>query len=133
MIINDTTFLLYAAKNYENICLDDTEFLEDLQRFKYLKKIFFRYRKYGEINERLTLNHLVVLYNVFETQACTKLLSFKLHNYLEELFTFLEFLGYLPDVIDGIAEEGYQINTKDISKDENLRKKLDELLKARSA
>ncbi len=127
--INDSTFLLIAAKNYTNVCLDSAEFDEDLNRFKYIKKIFYRYRKSGEINERLILNHLVILYNVFDPKTCTRMLTFKLYNYLEELFTFLEFMGMLPEKIQGIGEEEFEVLTRDYKRDQILIQRLNEILR----
>ena len=40
--LNDETFLMYAIKNYDNPnCSGLTEFNDDVQRFKYLKRLFF--------------------------------------------------------------------------------------------
>jgi hypothetical protein len=64
-----------------------------MKRFNYLKRLFRRYRKVGEIRERLVLNHLVVLYNVFGN-ATTKMLFYKIEErYWHYLKTFLVFLN----------------------------------------
>ena len=101
--VNDSTFLLYAAKNYDNpVCKDDKEFVEDLNRIKNLQRLFGRYAKTGELKERLILNHLIILYNVFEAKACTRMLVFKLNQYLPYLKPFLILLARWEDKIDGI-------------------------------
>ena len=62
--LDDSNFMLYAAANYDNPQLYDTdEFYDDLKRFKYLKRLFNRYKETGELKERLILNHLIVIYN----------------------------------------------------------------------
>lgn len=121
--LNEANALVYAAKHYDNPHFFDTvEFYEDLSRFKYLKKLFGRYEETGEINERLVLNHLTVIYNVFGVEAATKLLFLKMDNYGSYLKPFLLLLNYLPEVIFGV--EGKNINTSDIIMDQKIVEKL---------
>lgn len=64
--LTEDNFILYAMNHYDNPqCHSVQEFEEDLKRFLYLKKLFNRYTYEGELRERLILNHLIVLYNVF--------------------------------------------------------------------
>lgn len=121
--LNEANALVYAAKYYDNPHFFDTvEFYEDLSRFKYLKKLFGRYEETGEINERLVLNHLIVIYNVFGVEAATKLLFLKMENYGSYLKPFLLLLNYLPEVIFGV--DGKNINTSDIIMDQKIVEKL---------
>lgn len=118
--VDDTNFVIYAAKYYDNPQSFDTlEFYEDLARFKYLKRLFNRYEEYGELKERLILNHLIVLYNVFGP-VTTKLLFFKLYDYLHYLKPFMILLGYLPDVVHGVGHENKTIITSDVPMDEKI-------------
>ena len=72
--VNDNNFMMFAIKHYDSpSCTGETEFREDLSRIRSIGRSFSRYRKTGKINERLVLNHLIVLYNVFESQAMTKM------------------------------------------------------------
>ena len=72
------------------------ELEDDLKRFKYLKRLLNKYQKTGEPNERLIINHIILLYNVFG-RATTKMLSFKLEEkYWSDLKTFLVYLNRLP-------------------------------------
>ena len=42
--LNEENFLLYAARSYYNpTCIDAEEFYEDVNRFKYLKRLIKRY------------------------------------------------------------------------------------------
>ena len=83
--IDESNFILFAAKFYDNPqCMDESEFFDDLKRFKYLKRLFNKYKEGGELKERLVLNHLIVLYNLFE-EGATRMLFFKLRNYLDIL------------------------------------------------
>ena len=70
----------------------------DLQRFKYLKRLFTKYLATGEIKERLVLNHIVVLYNLFGIE-CTRMLFLKMEGQWSVLIPFLKELGYLPPVV----------------------------------
>ena len=64
--LTEDNFILYAAKCYDNPnCHNINEFYDDLNKFKYLKKLFYRYRVDGVLKERLITNHIIVLQNVF--------------------------------------------------------------------
>jgi hypothetical protein len=96
--IDDSNFLVFAAKYYENTCYDTAEFLDDLKRFKYLKRLFVKYEESDELKERLILNHLIILYNVFN-DAATPMLFLKLKGYYHYLKPFLILLGRLPNKV----------------------------------
>lgn len=98
MLLTAENFRTYAAMHYRNEqCISDEEFQEDLDRIKYIKKLFSAYRKNNDIKERLVLNHIVILYNIFEHRALTKMLLFKLQDSLDCLVPFLVLLGYIED------------------------------------
>jgi len=98
--LDNDNFLIFAIKNYDNpSCSGMAELEDDLKRFKYLKRLFNRYDKTGEPNERLIINHLILLYNVFG-DATTKMLFFKLEeSYWSNLKTFLVFLDRIPEEV----------------------------------
>jgi hypothetical protein len=97
--IDDTNFILFAAKHYDNAqCHNTEEFLDDLKRFKYIKRLFSKYEETGELRERLILNHITILYNVFGPEA-TKMLFYKLEGYYSSLKPFLVLLNRMPDKI----------------------------------
>jgi hypothetical protein len=119
--IDSSNFILFAAHFYDNPqCMDEAEFFDDLKRFKYLKRLFNKYQETGEIKERLVLNHLMILYNLFGTVGTTKMLSFKLREYLPILKPFLIVLNQLPEKIPGIGIRGEVINTSDIAEDQHI-------------
>jgi len=95
--LNEDNFLVYAIKHYYNpgsMGMSDLE--EDLKRIKYVKRLLNRYKKTGEASERLILNHLVVLYNVFD-EAATDMLFYKLEEeYWSVLKTYLVYLHRMP-------------------------------------
>lgn len=114
--LNEDNFLLYAIKNYYNPgSMGMSELEDDLKRFKYIKRLLNRYRTYGEINERLVLNHLVVLYNVFG-DATTDMLFYKIDNeYWSDLKTYLVYLHRMPletVVSPGIKETDIPLNNE---------------------
>ena len=115
--IDESNFILFAAHSYDNPqCMDETEFFDDLKRFKYLKRLFNKYKENGELKERLVLNHLTILYNLFDKGA-TRMLFFKLRNYYDILIPFLVVLGRLPSKVEGIGIQGRIVYTKDIEVD----------------
>ena len=97
--LNEENFTLYASNNYSNPqCLSVHEFYDDLSRFKYIKKLLRKYLLTGEIQERLVLNHLIVIYNVFGIEAANRMCFYKLEPELwPSLKTFLIYLSYLPE------------------------------------
>lgn len=115
--LDDSNFFLYAAHHYNNPCVDEQEFQDDLARIKNLRRLFGRYEKHGELKERLILNHLMILYNVFEHKALTRMLVFKLYDQLHILKPFLLLLHYWPDIVDNIGPNNETIRTSDIIMD----------------
>lgn len=79
MKLTKDNLILYAAQNYHNPrCIDSEEFFEDLKRIKYIKRLLNRYRDTGILSERLILNHLIVIFNVFGNQAALDILELKI-------------------------------------------------------
>lgn len=124
MKLEESTFLLYAAKYYDNPhCHDIAEFEEDLKRFQYLRKLFGRYRQFGDLKERLILNHLIIIYNCFGTNA-TNMLFMRLEEYHEYLKPFVEYLNYIPAVVQ---YNDRIIHTDSIDGDLEIKNKLGEI------
>jgi|TARA_R110000823_G_scaffold102041_2_gene218862 hypothetical protein len=117
--LTDDNFYLFAAKYYDNPqCTETEEFDDDLKRIRYLKRLFRKYKQTGELKDRLILNHLVVLYNVFVPEAATRMLCLKLSDELDMVKPFLLLLGYWPDKI--ISVNGVTISDSDIPLDSNI-------------
>ena len=122
--LDDSNFVLYAAKHYDNPqCYDVEEFHDDLKRFKYLKRLLGKYEDTGELRENLILNHIIVLYNVFG-DAATRMLFFKLVGYYSYLKPFLVLLDRMPDVLMGIGFSTSVIKGNDIAMDQTIVQKL---------
>lgn len=99
MILTESTFILFAAKQYENPhCHDVIEFEEDLKRFQYIRKLLNKYKQTGDLKERLILNHLIIIYNVFGIEA-THMLFMRMEGFHVYLKPFIEYLNYLPPII----------------------------------
>jgi hypothetical protein len=123
--LDETNFLLYAAKHYENPqCYDTVEFYDDLKRFKYIKRLFNRYAEEGDLKERLILNHIIVLINVFGPEATSKMLFLKCKGLEEYLKPFLLFLNILPEKIEHIGIDNRTIYTIEIKMDMNILQEL---------
>jgi len=97
--LTSRNFELFASQHYNNPeCCDIEEFREDLTRFKYLKRLLRRYEQYGDLQERLILNHIIVLYNVFGIDAANRMMWFKVEpEHYSAIKTFLIFLNYLHE------------------------------------
>jgi hypothetical protein len=118
--LNAKNFVLYAAKHYDNPgCESIEEFHDDLNRFKYIKRLFTKYQETGEIKERLVLNHLIALYNLFGAIPTTRMLFLKLDGNWELLKPFLVYLGYMPERLYEIGQHTV-INDSDIELNSNM-------------
>jgi len=117
--LNNDNILIYAVKAYDRPDCIMSEFKDDMKRFNYLKRLFKRYRKFDELRERLVLNHIVVLCNVFSPEIATRLLFFKVakEDY-PALKTYLLFLSVMPERIKGI--KGNDIVSSDIPIDTKI-------------
>ena len=97
--ITPENVVMYAIRHYDNPqCEGEKEFQDDLKRFKYIKRLLRKYYETGILKERLLLNHLTVLNNVFGTTASTTLLLYKIQEeYWSALKSFLIFLNTITE------------------------------------
>ena len=118
--LNEGTFLMYSMKEYNNIqCVDIEEYYDDLKKIKYIKRLFNIYKNDGQLKERLILNHLITWYNVFPSQAGTRILFYKIEEHFWPMLkTFLIFLERMPDKIESIR--GKTILSTDIKLDDGI-------------
>ena len=114
--ITKDNWLLFAQHHYDNPTLQkEQEFYDDIKRFKYLKRLFRKYKTTNNIKIRLVLNHVIVLSNVFGVEAACILLLYKVEKmYWSYLKSVLVYLDYL-----------YPHELNDVKTDKNI----DELLK----
>ena len=99
--LTEESFFMYAVKYYDNpsgLSMDD--FMEDLERIKYIKRLLNKFEKKDSLKERLILNHIIVLNNVFGAEPCSRILFYKLEpEYHSCLKSFLAYLQILPTQI----------------------------------
>jgi hypothetical protein len=116
--LDDDNYMMFAMKVYNNPqCKNISEFQEDMNRIKYLKRLFRKYKSSGQLRERLILNHIIIFYNVFDIISATRLLFSRiekdLHPYLK---TFIVFLNTLPDSIPEADLINIQLDRRIINK-----------------
>ena len=118
--LNDDNFLMFAMREYINVqCIDIEEFYDDLKKIKYIKRLFNAYKNNGQLKERLILNHLIIFYNVFNIEAGTRILFYKIEkDFWPMLKTFLIFLDRMPDKIESIR--GITVRSSDIQLDDGI-------------
>ena len=114
--LNEGNFLVYAMHHYDNPqCHSIAEFEEDLKKILYLKKLLSRYKNNDELRERLILNHIIVLYNIFG-EAATNMLFYKIEESCwDVLVTFLVYLNRMPESLPQ-----YGITLSEIKLDETV-------------
>jgi len=111
--LHDDNFMIYAIKAYDKPNCVMSEFEEDLKRIKYIKRLLKRYKIWGEeeLKERLILNHIIILSNVFGIEASVRMLFFKLDPLDYHLLKpFLMFLNFMPKTIRRIKDIDIQSN-----------------------
>lgn len=109
-----------AKQCYTNIIFDESEFWEDFERIKYIKRLFNRFKQTGAIKTNLVVNHLIVLFNVFEPAQLTRILFFKFEGYHQILKPFLEVLQRCPDTIVGYSSNAPIIHINEIVDNEHI-------------
>ena len=117
--LNEDNFMIYAMKCYEAPNCIMSEFESDIKRTKYLKRLFRRYKMTGSLKERLILNHIILLNNVFGPEPTARILFYKIDERDYDLLkTFLDFLRIMPDEVRGI--NGKTIYSADIALEPNV-------------
>ena len=117
--LNDDNFLMYAIKCYTSPHCIQSEFDGDIKRTKYLKRLFRRYKITKSVKERLILNHIILLNNVFGPEATARILFYRIDERdYDILKTFLSYLDIMPDIVYGIR--GKNIYTQDIPLETNI-------------
>ena len=116
--ITPANWIMFAMKNYDNPQADgEEEFYEDIKRFKYLKRLLKKYYDTGVLKERLILNHIIILSNVFGTEASSTLLLYKIDkDYWPTLKSFMKKLNML-----------YETDLQDVPMDTHVWSTLDNL------
>ena len=96
--LTDDNFVIFAMKYYDNpSCKGLDEFKDDLKRFSYVKRLLKKHHAGDGLKERLIINHLIILYNLFGIKPTTKMLYFKIEDkYNSKLKSFLIFLNVMP-------------------------------------
>ena len=124
--LTEGNFVLYTIKNYNSPHYLQSEYQGDIKKVKYIKRLFKKYKVDNDLRERLILNHIILLNNVFSPYPTAKILFFRIdEEYHNILKTFLEYLNIMPEVIFGI--NGKTIYSKDILLESNIEKILSQL------
>ena len=97
--ITSDNIMMFAIRHYDNPqCESEKEFYNDMKRFKYIKRLLRKYKEVGILKERLLLNHIIILNNLFGIEACVTLLLFKIQReYWSTLKSFLLFLNMIRE------------------------------------
>ena len=124
--LNEDNLVLYAIKNYTSPNCLMSEFESDLKRTKYLKRLFRRYKATKSLKERLILNHIILLNNVFGPEATIRILFYRVdESDYDVLKSFLSYLNLLPKTVSGI--KGSLIMTDDIPSDAYITEILEKI------
>jgi hypothetical protein len=121
--LTNENFIIYAMKSYNSPNCIISEFEDDIKRLKYIKRLIKKFKITNDLKERLILNHIIVLSNVFGTEPTVRLLFFKLDEEDYSIIKpFLIFLNYMPTKVIGI--NGKNIYSSDILMNTKVIEKL---------
>jgi hypothetical protein len=97
--LNNDNFELYAAKHYSNpACLTIDDFKEDIARFKYVNRLLRKYDETGEIQIRLLVNHIIIIFNMFNISAANRMIFYRVDTrHWSIIKTILLYLNLLPE------------------------------------
>ncbi len=97
--LTEENLFLFAAKHYYNPAFSDAEeFYEDLNRFKYIKRLSNRYIESRKLADRLLLNHIIIIFNVFGIKPALAILEYRLDKkHWNVIKPFLLFLKYIKE------------------------------------
>ena len=124
--LNEDNFMMYAAKCYTSPHCIMSEFEGDIKRTKYLKRLFRRYKVTNNLKERLVLNHIILLNNVFGPEHMARILFYKIDERdYDILKTFLAYLNLMPDFVYGI--NGKTVESSLIPLDTNVAEILSQI------
>ena len=123
IVVTDANFVQYAALHYDNPFPDPTEFHEDLKRIVYIKRLLNAYADGQPLKERLILNHLIVLLNVFGDRL-PPMLFLKLAGHESAVKTFLSYLNRMPLIVADFGNPIQQLNNISISLDSVIWQRL---------
>lgn len=119
--LDDKNFIQYCAKYYDNPQgVSDLEFLEDVSRIKYIKKLCTKYETSGDLKERLILNHLITLNNLFGPIATPRILFLKMQKQFHLLKPFLIAMSIMPDRIYNVRKKNSIVYTDEIPLDQRI-------------
>ena len=109
--LNEDNFMMYAAKCYTSPHCIMSEFEGDIKRTKYLKRLFRKYKVTKSLKERLILNHIILLNNVFGPEHMARILFYKTDERdYDILKTFLCYLNLMPEIIYGINGKNIRLS-----------------------
>lgn len=115
--LTDENFLRFCLKHYQNpYCVTLEDFEKDIKIIRYIKRQFSKYRRYKKIDAqqcRLTLNHIITFYNIFERSAATKILFYRIDSsYYSYLKPYLLYISVLPEIVNGIETVNMDMDKK---------------------
>ncbi len=115
--LNEDNFIMYAMKCYTSPHCILSEFESDIKRTKYLKRLFRRYKSTKSVKERLILNHIILLNNVFGPEATSRILFYKIDERdYDVLKTFLSYLDIAPEYVHGIRGKNIDVSAIPLDK-----------------
>lgn len=126
--LTEENILEYAMDHYDNpSCRTPQEFDSDYSRMRHLKRLLRRYKRKGELKERLILNHITILRNVFGNEAMIRMLFFEMEEELWDILkTFLDYFDFMPEIVYGV--HGRNIRLTEIEDKTDVRETLQRMV-----
>lgn len=99
--LTNENFLMFAVKNYTNpSCKGVDEFKRDMKHLTYISKILNKNQEVTAQKYRLLLNHIIILRNLFDGVAVSRILFFYFSpRHHPTIKTALDYIKALPPYI----------------------------------
>lgn len=116
--LNAKNIDMFCMKHYDNPqCVSEDDYHDDMKRFKYIKRLLNQYEQTKNLKIRLLINHIIMIYNIFDNEAATRILFYKIpEKHWPVLKPILMKLGTMPKVIKSINSKN--IINSDITLDQ---------------
>lgn len=118
--LTDENIELYCIRHYNNPqCISVEDYHNDMRRFKYIKRLLNQFHNHGTVKIRLLLNHVIMIYNIFDPEPATRILFFKItEQYWDVIKPLLIHLNLMPEIVQGINNR--DIRSSDIQLNESI-------------
>lgn len=95
-------YRLYQEQNGDLVCME--EFQDDMSRVLYISRLLRKFKNTSETNAKLLVNHVIILYNVFDNRLTPTLFEMINDDLHPQLRGLLIYFNRLPEQFQGAVD-----------------------------